>query len=507
MFVLGRSSAEDAAVVEGHIDRCANCRTLVSRLAASSEIVRPTTTIAHDPTVPDDPHGSLREYEVAGARLGTWIKGKYHLDNVVGAGGMAFVYAATHRNRKRFALKMLRPELSANVDIRGRFLREGYIANTVEHPGAVQVIDDDLAEDGAAFLVMELLHGQTAEAVVARAGPLSPRNVLLLAHALLDILAAAHEKSIVHRDIKPANLFMTQAGQLKVLDFGIARLRDMQGAVSATHSGIGMGTPAFMAPEQALGKSHLVDERTDLWAVGATLFWLLSSKLVHQAETLQEHLVMAATRPARPLASVVPDAPPELAEIVDRALAFDREARWQSAATMREAVAAVYETLFGEPVSLGTREGASLRPPPAPPPSPAIAEAAGAAITPSARDAAVTPPPRRTLLGAAILATAALGGGAMAYALVGRPPVSAVAPTAITKSDREEAPAAESVSVSPSTPSSTASSGVPAPGTSHRNPNAPTLRLPPRPTASAPARPVPKSAGAPASSTDAFDRQ
>src|SRR5580704_6464814 len=104
-------------------------------------------------------------FERAKARVGHVLRGKYRLDRVLGVGGMAAVYAATHRNSKRFAVKMLHPELSMRADIRSRFLREGYVANQVEHPGAVAVMDDDVAEDGSAFLVMELLQGGTLESV------------------------------------------------------------------------------------------------------------------------------------------------------------------------------------------------------------------------------------------------------------------------------------------------------------------------------------------------------
>jgi serine/threonine-protein kinase len=106
--------------------------------------------------------------QVARERLGRVLRGKYRLDRVIGVGGMATVYAATHRNKKRFAIKMLHPELSRREAMRTRFLREGYVANSVEHPGAVAVLDDDVAEDGSAFLVMELLHGGALDEVALR---------------------------------------------------------------------------------------------------------------------------------------------------------------------------------------------------------------------------------------------------------------------------------------------------------------------------------------------------
>jgi serine/threonine-protein kinase len=274
-------------------------------------------------------------------RIGTVLRGKYRIDRVLGIGGMAVVYAATHRNKKRFAVKMLHPELSIRDDIRTRFLREGYVANSVEHPGAVAVLDDDVAEDGAAFLVMELLDGVAVEQLCEQQGNRLPaRVVLALSYQLLDVLAAAHARSVVHRDIKPANVFLTREGKMKVLDFGIARLRDAT-SNHATNTGMLLGTPAFMAPEQALGQSSLIDGLTDVWAVGATMFSLLSGGIVHVGENPQQLMVQAATQPARSLATAIQSSP-RVVTLVDRALAFDKARRWTSAAEMRDAVRDTY---------------------------------------------------------------------------------------------------------------------------------------------------------------------
>jgi serine/threonine-protein kinase len=278
-------------------------------------------------------------------RLGTWLRGKYRLDAILGVGGMAVVFAVTHRNGRRFALKMLYPEYSLRGDLRKRFLREGYIANAVGHAGAVAVLDDDVAEDGSAFLVMELLDGEGLDDVLDRhPGGIPPVAALSAAYQLLDTLVAAHAKNIIHRDIKPGNLFATRKGELKVLDFGIARLQDPEGK-TATRSGVTLGTPAFMAPEQAKGKP--LDARADLYSVGATLFTLLSGRLVHEADNAQELMIKAATEPAPKLSSVAPHLPASLEEIVNRALAFNIADRWQSAVLMKLAVAHAVEELTG----------------------------------------------------------------------------------------------------------------------------------------------------------------
>jgi serine/threonine-protein kinase len=285
----------------------------------------------------------------ASQRVGQVLRGKYRIDRVIGVGGMAAVYAATHRNQKTFAVKVLHRELSFNDDIRNRFLREGYAANSVRHPGAVAVLDDDVAEDGAAFLVMELLDGSSVEGLLEQhGGRLAAAYVLGIGHQLLDTLAAAHLQGIVHRDIKPANLFLTREGQVKVLDFGIARVRDAATTGSnVTGTGVLLGTPAFMAPEQAVGKSTDIDAQTDLWTVGATLFTMASGNLVHQGETGTHLMVLAATTPARSLASVLPAAPAPLVAIVDRALSFAKAGRWPSAEAMRDALRDASLAMFG----------------------------------------------------------------------------------------------------------------------------------------------------------------
>ena len=277
----------------------------------------------------------------ANARLGTVLRGRYRLDSVLGVGGMAVVYQATHRSEAEPAVKMLHPELSFREDFRTRFLPEGHAANSVRQPGPVLVLDDDVAEDGAAFLVMQLPQGAVIETLWERLRQQLPiRAVLSVADQLLDLLAAAHAKGVVHRDIKPANLFATRDGTLKVLDFGIARVKEVAAKPGGgpTSTGLVLGTPSFMAPEQASGKASEIDGQTDVWAVGATLFTLLTGQTVHEGENAAQIALRAATMPARRVGSVAANVPPVVARVIDRALAFDRSARWASAAAMREAI-------------------------------------------------------------------------------------------------------------------------------------------------------------------------
>jgi serine/threonine-protein kinase len=254
---------------------------------------------------------------------------------------MSSVYAAVHRNGRRVAIKVLSSELSQNARVRGRFLREGYIANRVGHDGAVAVLDDD--RDGELFfLVMELLEGETLARRAHRLGERLPaEEAAYAAEGLLDVLVAAHGNGIVHRDVKPENVFLTMTGQVKLLDFGIASLRETSLALRHSRSGGALGTPGFMAPEQARGRWEEVDARTDVWAVGATLFRLLTGRLVHDRGTANEAMIASATVPAPSLGQARPELPAALIALVDRALALEPGQRWQSAAEMRARIRAL----------------------------------------------------------------------------------------------------------------------------------------------------------------------
>ncbi len=278
--------------------------------------------------------------ERAERRVGSVVRRKYHLDALLGVGGTAAVFAATHRNGSRVALKMLHPELSSISEVQTRFLREGYVANRIRHSGVVRIIDDDDDDElQTVFLVVELLEGFTlAERTAAQGGKLQPEEARDHIVGVLEILEAAHVEGIVHRDVKPENVFLTTANELKILDFGIARLLDGTGT---TRSGQLLGTPAFMAPEQAGGRVREVDARTDVWSAGALLFSLVTGRHVHVARSAPEQMLFAATHDAPRLRSIVPSAEPELAEVVDRALRRDRDERWPSAGAMRRALLSV----------------------------------------------------------------------------------------------------------------------------------------------------------------------
>ena len=288
--------------------------------------------------------------DLARGRVGALVRGKWRLERVLGVGGMACVYAATHAKGNQVAVKMLHPARSNLAGLKARFLREGYAANAVGHPGVVRVLDGGVAEDGAAFLVMELVDGETLEAHWIRRGrQLQPGEVLYIADRILDILAAAHAAGVLHRDVKPENVMLTRDGVVRLLDFGIASLPDAARSSGRERPDLTVGTPAFMAPEQLRGAGDDVDARADLWALGATMFLLLAGRHVHAATSLHEQVTAAATRDAPSLREALPFAPPKLIELVDHALAFRKEDRWPDAAAMRVALRLAAAEL-GEPV-------------------------------------------------------------------------------------------------------------------------------------------------------------
>ncbi|HZO15977.1 MAG TPA: serine/threonine-protein kinase [Polyangiaceae bacterium] len=270
-------------------------------------------------------------------RIGQLLLGKWRLDELLGIGAMAAVFSATHRNGKRVAIKILHGHLAEESVVVRRFLREGYAANRVGHPAVVSALDDNVTEDNCPFLVLDLVEGKPLDELVVRNGPMSPEQVLRIADQILDALAVAHDKGVLHRDLKPENFVLTSDEKVRILDFGIARV-DEEGAVDPriTVQGRAMGTPGFMSPEQAAGLWEKVDARSDLWSLGATMFMLLTGREVHSALKAYELLIASITRQAPPIREVAPDVPEDVANLVDRALAFQPGDRFPSARVMQE---------------------------------------------------------------------------------------------------------------------------------------------------------------------------
>jgi eukaryotic-like serine/threonine-protein kinase len=276
---------------------------------------------------------------LAAARVGTTLCQKWTLEKLLGVGGMAAVYVANHKIGRRDAIKILHREVAEQPDMLARFEQEAHAVNRFHHPGAVEIRDIDVAEDGSPFLVMELLSGESLSERARRLGGLPLDEVLRLTDELLDVLAAAHARGIIHRDIKLDNLFVQNDGSLKVLDFGIARIRDGVPLKMRTRAGATLGTAPYMPPEQIKGVE--IDARADLFAVGATMFRLIARRRIHEAKNETEMLLKMASQPAPPLLSVAPEVPPGVGLVVDRALRFDRDLRYPDALTMQADVRAL----------------------------------------------------------------------------------------------------------------------------------------------------------------------
>jgi tRNA A-37 threonylcarbamoyl transferase component Bud32 len=277
----------------------------------------------------------------AARRVGTTLCNKWTLDRLIGTGGMAAVYEASGKSGPREAIKVLHAEAARDPELRARFEQEARAVNHFKHPGTVEVHDVDVSEDGAPFIVMELLDGDPLSELARRPGGVPLSDLLRLVDELCDVLAAAHARGIIHRDIKPDNLFVLRDGHLKVLDFGIARVRAGVPLTLQTRAGAALGTAPYMPPEQIKGVE--IDARADLFAVGATMFRLLAKRRVHEAEGDTQMLLKMASEPAPPLATAAPDVPRDVCLVVDRALMFDREQRYPDALTMQGDVRALRE--------------------------------------------------------------------------------------------------------------------------------------------------------------------
>ncbi len=281
------------------------------------------------------------------------IDGKYDLLRRLGEGGMGTVYEARNRGTgRRVAVKVIGGSdgsLGKNKEVIARFQREALATGAIESQYIALVLDTGVdPPTGSPYLVMELLTGEDLEHALKRLGPLPPDLALrVVAQACLG-LHKAHEVGVVHRDLKPANIFLAtrDGGEIvaKLLDFGIAKVKmeELSGdARGLTRTGTMLGTPLYMSPEQALAKKT-IDHRTDLWSIGTVLYEMLSGTTPHaHCETVGELIMSINSVPARPIQELAPWVAPEIAAIVHRALAMDPAARFQSAAEMHAAIAAL----------------------------------------------------------------------------------------------------------------------------------------------------------------------
>jgi len=265
------------------------------------------------------------ETEERDPRVGAVVD-RYTIVRLLAKGGMGAVYEARHaRLGRRVAIKFLLPELAARSEILRRFENEAVAAGGLEHPNLVAVIDLGRAGDGSPYLVMEFLEGEDCARLVRRAGPLPAARAVSVVLQACRGVAVAHDAGIVHRDLKPENLFVADAGdgtdQIKVLDFGIAKLRPVDGQ-AATRTGSTFGTTHYMSPEQARGASE-VDARTDVWSLGVVLYELLAGRKPFDGEQPLNivHQILNAAPP--PLDGARSGLPRGLLAAVDKAMRKD----------------------------------------------------------------------------------------------------------------------------------------------------------------------------------------
>lgn len=275
--------------------------------------------------------------------VGQSVAGKYKLVRVLGTGGMGAVYEAVNTwTDRRVALKLMLGVHSQNHEQVERFLREARAAGRIEHPNIVQVLDVGQCEDGAFFLVQEFLSGQDLRALLAARIRLSPREARALMVPVMSALGAAHALGVVHRDIKPENIFMVQSptGERvpKVIDFGIAKLTEAENSeLTVTRTGIVIGTPLYMSPEQARGARN-VGAQSDVWSLGVVLFECLAGRCPFDGESYNEVMALLLTQRAPRLDDLAPETPHAVADVVAKALEPDTSRRYRTMDAFAEAV-------------------------------------------------------------------------------------------------------------------------------------------------------------------------
>ena len=270
------------------------------------------------------------------------LAGKYRLMEVIGHGGMGVVYKAEDLKLKRpVAIKFLPRELSSNPEARERFLQEARAAAALSHPNICTIHEVDESGDKP-FIVMEYVEGENLREKIKK-GPLPIEEAMCIAIQAAEGLEKAHQKGIVHRDVKSANLMVTASDQVKIMDFGLAKMR---GGTAFTKEGTTLGTVAYMSPEQARGEK--VDGRTDIWSLGVVLYEMLAGELPFQGERDVSVLYSIVHEDPKALKDKKPPVPPELQQVIGRALNKNPDSRYQSATEMVKDLRKYQEALKAE---------------------------------------------------------------------------------------------------------------------------------------------------------------
>jgi eukaryotic-like serine/threonine-protein kinase len=356
--------------------------------------------------------------------VGSVIADTYTIEALLGRGGMGSVFLASHKRLagKRVAIKILHTELE-DADVVARFKREAEIAAKLNHPNIVGVIDYNVAPDGMPYLVLDYLEGETLAQAIAR-GPMALEQVLSIMRQVGSALAAAHRAGIVHRDLKPQNIFLVpteidgrEVEIAKVLDFGISKIRGSQ--TVKTQEATLLGTPQYMAPEQALGQHANVDERTDVFALGAIVYEMLSGKPAFAGASIPEVVFKVVYEQPTPLAQQATQVPPAIVAAVDKAMAKASDERFAT-------VAGFVEALTGQPLSVTRGQAAMTAASSAA--LPADAPSGAKRVTSNEAFDRTMGPGAGEAAGAPVVATAATGAPGTLLG-TGRPALAPVAPT------------------------------------------------------------------------------
>ena len=424
-----------------------------------------------------------------GLQPGELIDDKYRIVRLIGEGGMGAVYEGENtRIHRRVAIKVLHPSVSEMPEVVARFEREAQAAGRIGSEHIVEVLDLGNLRSGARYMVMEFMDGDSLSARIRQRGSIMPPDLYPIARQLLEALSAAHGAGIVHRDLKPDNVFLLRSrrGQpdfVKLLDFGISKFSGSgPGGLSMTRTGAVMGTPYYMAPEQAKGARD-IDHRVDVYAAGVILYEALAGRVPFLADTFNELLFKIVLENPEPLATVAPHVDSVLAGIVERAMAREPNDRFQTAEQLRDALDTWASQHLGPRPPMGSAPLlAPVQPVPTQPGLPQTSSqllgstpgnwAGASAVDGAPAPKAASPVGLFVALGVGVVL---LGGGAAAFFLRG-----------------SHAPAAASSEFAASTPPGQAPVALPAPSASPPpSEPAPVLSAEPKPAVSAPAAPAP----------------
>jgi TolB-like protein/predicted Ser/Thr protein kinase/Tfp pilus assembly protein PilF len=281
---------------------------------------------------------------------GSTVGGRYTITEELGRGGMGVVYKAEDTKlRRTVALKFLPPELTHIAEVRERFTREAQAAAALDHPNICTVYEFDQDEE-TSFISMAYIDGQSLRKKI-ESGPLDLEQALRIVEQVAEGLQEAHKKGVVHRDIKSANIMVTDRGQAKIMDFGLARVTESS---LVTQEGMTMGTVTYMSPEQARGEK--VDQRTDIWSFGVVLYEMLTGRLPFRGEHEQAIVYSILKEKPEPITDIKPDIPVSIEQVVNKALEKDPGKRYQQVEELLDDLKSISAGIVPEEIKMRMRK-------------------------------------------------------------------------------------------------------------------------------------------------------